>query len=136
MLVASPHSHDPRTNSSVDSMKSRTGPKRWVSQPVSGTAMALATANDVMTHVPWLVLTARSPDIAGMETLAIDVSSTTMNVAADSANVPATRLAPVSGAGTAGGTAGGAVEAGAAAIVVVMWRRARCACRSVAARAT
>ena len=69
---------------------------------MSGTAIALDTANDVMTHVPWLVLTPTSPEMAGIETLAIDVSSTTMNVAADSAKVPATSWMPVSGGGSAG----------------------------------
>ena len=59
-------------------MNRRTWPKRWVSQPVSGTEIALATANDVITHVPWFGLTPRSPEIAGIDTLAIDVSSTFM----------------------------------------------------------
>ena len=69
---------------------------------MSGTAIAFDTANDVMTHVPWLVLTPTSPEIAGIDTFAIDVSSTTMNVAADSAMVPATSCTPDSGAGSAG----------------------------------
>src|SRR5690606_10451264 len=69
-----PHSQDARTKSRVDIRNSRTCPKRCVSQPVSGTVMALATANDVMTQVPWLVLTPRSPEMVGMDTLAIDVS--------------------------------------------------------------
>ncbi len=47
--------------------------------------MALATANEVMTQVPWLGETPRSPEMAGIDTLAIDVSSTFMNVASDSA---------------------------------------------------
>ncbi len=58
---------------------------RCVSQPVSGTAMALATAKLVMTRVPWIGLTPRSPEMAGGDTLAIELSSTFMNVAADSA---------------------------------------------------
>ena len=47
-----PHSHEAMTKHSAASVNSRTAPKRWVSQPVSGTAMALATANDVITQVP------------------------------------------------------------------------------------
>jgi hypothetical protein len=47
-----------------------------------------------------------SPEMAGMDTLAIDVSSTIMNVAAASAIVPATSLPPVSGARTAGAAGG------------------------------
>src|ERR1700676_1665060 len=49
---ASPHSHEASTNSTMDVMNRRTWPKRCVSQPVSGTEIALATANDVITHVP------------------------------------------------------------------------------------
>src|SRR6185295_803810 len=94
-------------NRSVDAAKSLTWPKRCVSQPVSGTAMALATANDVITHVPWLELTPMSPEMAGIDTLAIDVSSTIMNVAADSAIVPSTRSTPSSGACWAGGAGAG-----------------------------
>src|SRR5579862_7578708 len=104
MFGASPQSHDAITNSSTLEVKRRTGPKRCVSQPVSGTEIALATANDVITHVPCDGLTPRSPAIAGIDTLAIDVSSTFMNVASDSAIVPSTRSLPASGgsAGAAG----------------------------------
>ncbi|MNS63014.1 hypothetical protein D3C72_960970 [compost metagenome] len=92
-----------------------------VSQPVSGTEMALATANEVMTQVPWLGETPRSPEMAGIDTLAIDESSTFMNVASDSAIVPITSLPPVSGGGAAvGALAGaGAGEAPAPGVAVV-----------------
>jgi hypothetical protein len=46
-----------------------------------------------------LGLTPRSPAIAGSDTLAIEVSSTFMNVAADSAIVPHSRAEPSSGGG-------------------------------------
>src|SRR4029453_12309294 len=101
----------------------RTWPKRCVSQPVSGTAIALATANDVMTHVPWLGLTPRSPAIPGIDTLAIDVSSTFMNVASDSASVPSARCEPCSGAnavGRAGAVGEGATGRPAALVAVVI----------------
>ncbi len=78
-------------------MNRRTWPKRCVSQPVSGTEIALATANDVMTHVPWSDDTPRSPEIDGIDTFAIDVSSTFMNTASDTAIVPITSFAPSSG---------------------------------------
>ncbi|MNS54522.1 hypothetical protein D3C72_873200 [compost metagenome] len=78
-------------------MNRRTWPKRWVMKPVSGTAMALATAKLVMTQVPCVVLTPRSPEMAGSDTFAIDESSTFMKVAADSATVPQTRAEPSSG---------------------------------------
>ena len=84
--------------------KRRTGPKRCVSQPVSGTEIALATANEVMTQFPCDGLTPRSPEIAGIETLAIEVSRTFMNVASERATVPRTSSAPCSG-GVAGGAA-------------------------------
>ena len=84
-----------------------------MSQPVSGTEMALATANEVMTQVPCAGLTPMSPAIAGMETLAIELSSTFMNVASDSAMVPNTSWVPCSGSNAtglagAGGGGGGA----------------------------
>jgi hypothetical protein len=63
--------------------------------------MALATANEVMTHVPWSGDTPRSPAIAGIDTLAIDVSSTFMKVASDSTMVPSTSAPPVSGVAAA-----------------------------------
>src|ERR1700739_5024946 len=61
--------------------------------------MALATPNEVITHVPWSGDTPRSPAIVGIDTLAIDVSSTFMKVASDSAIAPTTRLRPCSGCG-------------------------------------
>src|SRR6187431_2714057 len=105
MLGARPQSHDAITNSRMLPTKRRTGPKRCVSQPVSGTEIALATANEVITQVPCDGLTPRSPEIAGIETLAIDESSTFMNVASDSATVPATRAPPVSGGNAGAGRA-------------------------------
>ena len=97
MFGAMPHSQEASTNISTLTVNRRTWPMRWVSQPVSGTAMALATAKLVMTQVPCTGLTPRSPEIAGSETLAIEVSSTFMKVAADRAMVPSTRALPVSG---------------------------------------
>src|SRR5206468_7122066 len=108
MFSASPHSHDASTNSSTLPTNRRTWPKRCVSQPVSGTEIALATANEVITHVPCDGLTPRSPAIAGIDTLAIDESSTFMKVASDSAIVPSTSCGPCNG-----GHAGGACSAGA-----------------------
>ena len=84
-------------NSRVDSTNRRTSPKRRDSQPVSGRAMALLTAKEVMTQVPWFGLTARSPEIAGSETLAIDVSSTCMKVPRLRPRVSRTRVGPCNG---------------------------------------
>src|SRR5437868_9008036 len=127
MLGASPHSHDAITNSSTLATNRRTCPKRCVSQPVSGTEMALATANEVMTQVPCAGLTPMSPAIAGIDTFAIDESSTFMKVASDSATVPSTSWPPCSGPdcggaagrGGAGGT-GGAADA-SAGMLLIAW---------------
>ena len=64
--------------------------------------MALATAKLVITQVPCVGLTPRSPAIAGRDTLAIDVSSTFMKVAAERASVPHRRALPSSGGGGRG----------------------------------
>ena len=114
--VAKPHSQEVMTNSSTLMLNRRTAPKRCVSHPVSGTEMALATPKLVMTQVPWPGLTPRSPAMAGMDTLAIDESSTFMNVASDSASVPSSSVEPVSGGCCAGGVTGVAL-AGAGAPV-------------------
>src|SRR5690606_40176322 len=63
MYGASPHSQDDSTNSRTLATNRRTWPKRWVSQPVSGREIALATANEVITQVPCAGLTPRSPAI-------------------------------------------------------------------------
>ena len=95
--MAKPHSQEVMTNSSTLVVNRRTAPKRCVSQPVSGTEMALATPKLVITQVPWPGLTPRSPAMAGSETLAIDESSTFMNVASDSASVPSSSVPPCRG---------------------------------------
>src|SRR5580692_10689549 len=67
-----------------------------MSQPVNGTETPFATANDVMTQVPWSELTPRSPLIVGMDTFAIEVSSTCMNVPRARATAVTALLAPLS----------------------------------------
>src|ERR1044071_6878639 len=52
-----------------------------------------------MVQVPWLGETPRSPAIAGIDTLAIDVSSTFMKVARATASDARTRALPSSGGG-------------------------------------
>src|SRR5215470_17274455 len=94
---ARPHRSEAVTNSTTVARKSRTLPKRCDSQPVSGTEIAFATANEVITQVPWLGDTPRSPAIAGIDTLAIDTSRTFMNVASDTASVPSASVPPLSG---------------------------------------
>ena len=82
-----PHSHEVMTNISTAVKNSRTSPKRRATQPVSGTEMALATANEVITHVPCDVAAPKSPAMCGRATLAMVVSNTSMNPASDSAMV-------------------------------------------------
>src|SRR3954468_8077944 len=95
--IASPHMNEASTKSAVVARNRRTWPKRCVSQPVSGTEMALATANEVMIHVPWFGETPRSPAIAGIDTLAIETSSTFMKVASATAIEAAKRAPPSKG---------------------------------------
>src|SRR3954462_9912924 len=103
MDTAMPHRSEATTKSAVVARKRRTWPKRWVSQPVSGTEIAFATANEVMVQVPWFGDTPRSPAIAGIDTFAIDVSSTFMNVARPTASEARSRSLPSSGLFTGGG---------------------------------
>ena len=98
------HSQEAAVNSRIEATISRTGPKRVVSQPVSGSAIALATVNDVMIQVPCVGLTPRSPAMVGIDTLAMVTSSTVMKVAPASAIAPSMRSAPSNG-GDAGAVA-------------------------------
>ncbi|OIQ65538.1 hypothetical protein GALL_529010 [mine drainage metagenome] len=84
--------------------------------------MALATPKEVMTQVPCDELTPRSPAMAGIDTLAIDVSSTFMKVASDSAMVPSTSALPLSGTMCVGiaGLGGGAAPAAASSMSSVV----------------
>ena len=51
-LQAMPQRNEASVNISTDATNTRTTPKRCISQPVSGTEMPFATANEVMTQVP------------------------------------------------------------------------------------
>src|SRR3954470_25059953 len=113
--MASPQRNDEATKSAIVARKSRTCPKRCVSQPVSGTEMAFDTANEVITQVPWSGDTPRSPAIAGIDTLAIDVSSTFMKVASETASVPVKSAPPARGGGGAAASGRASATAGALA---------------------
>src|SRR6185437_4575258 len=80
-LWARPHSSEVITKASVAHTNSLRSPKRRLSQPVSGSAIAVLTANEVMTHVACCELAPRLPAMVGSETLAMVVSSTCMNEA-------------------------------------------------------
>src|ERR1700754_180927 len=92
MLCAMPHRNEASENSSVAHTNSFVSPKRRVRKPVRGRAMALLTANEVMTQVLWLELTPRLPAMVGSETFAIVVSSTCMKVASDNPTVDSARF--------------------------------------------
>src|SRR3569833_2550272 len=134
MLGANAHRNEETTNRITADMNSFTCPKRRVSHPVSGSEMAFATPNEVMTQVPWSGDTPRYHAIAGIDTLAMDVSRTFMHTARERATVQNANCAPdrvdssvglpgagvtsrvfppPSAAGAAGGAAGGAAPAAA-----------------------
>src|SRR5690606_35174599 len=54
--------------------------------------MALLTANEVITHVAWLALPPRLPEMVGRDTLAMVVSSTCMKLASASPKVVRARF--------------------------------------------
>src|SRR6266404_5816879 len=62
-------------------MKKRFRPKAHASQPLIGRMMAFETRYDVRTHVLWSLLAPRFPAMYGRATLAMLVSSTSMNAA-------------------------------------------------------
>src|ERR1044071_2945349 len=51
-LHDAPHRNDATVNISTEATNTLTTPKRCMSQPVSGTEIPFATANEVMTQVP------------------------------------------------------------------------------------
>src|ERR1700692_4904777 len=67
-LQANPQSKEAIVNSATEMTKVRTTPKRCMSHPVSGTDTQFATANDVITHVPWSELTPKFAAIVGIQT--------------------------------------------------------------------
>src|SRR5688572_5586301 len=106
MLLARPHSKDAITNASVAQVNNVRSQKRRVMKPVRGRANALLTANDVITHVAWLALALRLPEMVGSETLAIVVASTCMN---DASARPIVVNAMLGGRKAAAAVAGGGV---------------------------
>src|SRR5580658_1204405 len=80
-LAALPHRTDATVNIRMQTMKKRFRPKRLASQPLIGRTMALDTRYDVSTHVLSSLLEPRPPAMYGRATLAMLVSSTSMNAA-------------------------------------------------------
>src|ERR1700760_2015041 len=111
-LHANPHNSEAMVKSITDTTKVRTTPNRCMSQPVNGTETPFATANEVITQVPWSVLTPRLPAMVGIDTFAREVSTTCMNVPNASATAVMALRPPIN-AGAAAGAAGGAAPTGA-----------------------
>src|SRR5579883_3182009 len=80
-LGASPQSSELMVKPTMQIMKKRLRPKVAASQPLIGSTTALETRYDVRTQVLWLLVAARPPAMWGRATLAIEVSSTSMNAA-------------------------------------------------------
>src|SRR5690348_15777709 len=95
--MAKPQTIEKVTNNSTDTTKLRTSPKRRAIQPVSGCMIALASAYELIVHVPSLGLTPRLPAMCGTATLTIVMSSTSMKVLNATAMVSSTNAAPCSG---------------------------------------
>ena len=64
-------------------MKKRLRPKIPTNQPLTGRMIAFDTRYDVSTHVLSSVLAPRSPAMCGRATLAVLVSSTSINAASE-----------------------------------------------------
>ena len=97
MFGARPHSHDASTNSRM-----LVGEQPHLAEALGQPAGQrhrdrVGDGEAVMTQVPWFGLTPRSPAIAGIDTLAIEVSSTFMNVGRRQRDRAQHERAPVSG---------------------------------------
>src|SRR6202040_2975855 len=80
-LGANPHSKELTVKMPKQLMKKRFRPKAPASQPLIGRMMALETRYEVRTQVLWSLLAPRFPAMYGRATLAMLVSSTSMNAA-------------------------------------------------------
>ena len=80
-LVALPQRTEAAVNMKMQTMKKRFRPNRLASQPLIGRTMALDTKYDVSTQVLSSLLEPRPPAMYGKATLAMLVSSTSMNAA-------------------------------------------------------
>src|SRR5579863_191972 len=80
-LGAAPHSSELTVNITMHSTKNRLRPNKPASHPLMGRTMAFDTRYEVSTHVLSSLLAPRSPAMCGSATLAMLVSSTSMNAA-------------------------------------------------------
>ncbi|GHB97175.1 hypothetical protein GCM10010080_06520 [Thermomonas carbonis] len=84
----------------------------------------MLTANEVITHVAWLALPPRLPEMVGSETLAMVVSSTCMNDAKARPSVVNAMFGGRKAAGLA--AAGGPADASCAMVDMRLRLRKRC----------
>src|ERR1700732_3821307 len=82
-LQATPQSNELSVNTAMQIMKKRLRPNRPTNQPLIGSTMAFDTRYEVSTQVLSSLLAPRSPAMCGRATLAMLVSSTSMNAASD-----------------------------------------------------
>src|SRR5580700_6525458 len=82
-LHATPQSRELSVNTAMQIMKNRLRPNKPTNHPLIGSTMALDTRYDVNTQVLSSLLAPRSPAMCGRATLAMLVSSTSMNAARD-----------------------------------------------------
>src|SRR5579862_1605408 len=80
-LGAAPHSNELTVNITMHSRKNRLRPNKPASHPLMGSTIALDTRYEVSTQVLSSLLAPRSPAMCGNATLAMLVSSTSMNAA-------------------------------------------------------
>src|SRR5215470_14631353 len=80
-LGAIPHSNDAAVKDAKQIMKKRLRPSAPANHPLIGRTTAFETRYDVSTQVLWSLLAPRLPAMYGSATLAMLVSSTSMNAA-------------------------------------------------------
>src|SRR5580692_12920598 len=82
-LQATPQSRELSVNKAMQIMKNRLRPNIPTNQPLIGSTIAFDTRYEVSTQVLSSLLAPRSPAMCGSATLAMLVSSTSMNAARD-----------------------------------------------------
>ena len=92
--METPHNQEAKTNKKIENKNNLTSPKYLASHPDKGIEMALDTANDVITHVAWLVDVPRFPAIVESATLAIVKSKICKKATVANATISPINFAP------------------------------------------
>jgi hypothetical protein len=93
-LQATPQSSELSVNKAMQIMKNRLRPNIPTNQPLIGSTIAFDTRYEVSTQVLSSLLAPRSPAMCGSATLAMLVSSTSMNAARDTTTAISQGLTP------------------------------------------